>query len=114
MDKETKIILAVAALSLAGFWFYKRFNLQRTTMPCPDGQKLVDSVCRTNPYRVINTTTATIGGDVTGNTYNAGEIVEVLREDNINIGRTADTTPVVIVIADGVEQAIVLSDVVKL
>ncbi len=114
MDKETKIILSVAAFSLVGFWLYKRyFNQKRTLAPCPDGKKLVDSICLTNPYRVINTTTATIGGDVSGRNFNAGDVIDVLREDII-IGRTSESIPVVIVLVDGEEQAIVSSDVVKL
>lgn len=113
MDKETKIILSVAAFSLVGFWLYKTFNQNRQLAPCPDGKKLVDSICLTNPYRVINTTTATIGGDVSGRSFSAGDVIDVLREDII-IGRTSESIPVVIVLVDGEEQAIVSSDVVKL
>ena len=115
MDKETKIILWVTGISLVGFWLLKNYGTKnRISSPCPDGQKLVDSVCYTNPYRVINTTTATLGSDVLGKTFNANEVINVLREDEIHIGRTSDTTPVVIVLVDGAEQAIAATDVVKL
>jgi hypothetical protein len=113
MDKETKIILWVTGISLIGFWLLKNYG-QKRTAPCPEGKKLVDSVCHTNPYRVINTTSGTIGGDVTGKTFNAGEIVDVVREDTISSGRTNDVTPVAIVIVDNGEQAIPLVNVVKL
>lgn len=122
MDKETKIILWVTGISLVGFWLLKKYGAQtRVSSPCPDGQKLVDSVCYTNPYRVINTTTATIGGDVLGKTFNANEVVNVVREDEIIIGRPNPTmgmpdslVPVAIVLVDGGEQAIPLTNVIKL